>query len=155
MCLPIAMFIPKDTKMGLLSEVVAKRTVTKTTVSKAVVRSQYVNPDALTPIGITVPLEKPSIFVDSKERVEKRLLNKDQHLLISAFISKYPHYQFKKKVHSKWTNLTKYWFFNTKTNITHVATFNDIKEELELACETSIRVKEIKGTDKSNYGKTA
>ena len=132
---------------------VRRSSVTK--IASAVNKHTYCNPNALIPIGVTVPLEKPLPFVDKKEiTVKEKLVSKDQWLIVKGFLSKHPHYEFVKKVHSKWTNLTKFWFKDTHRNVIVVATYKDMEEELNLSRKTSIRVKEIKGDEKSKYGKT-
>lgn len=121
---------------------VRRKAVSK--VASAVNKQNYCNPNALKPIGITVPIERPSLFVEPKEILEKKLVSRDQWLIVKAFLSKHPHYKFNKKVHSKWTNLTRYWFLDTSRNVKIVATYRDMQEELNLARKTSIRAKLIK-----------
>lgn len=123
-------------------------------VAAAVNKQNYCNPNALTPIGVTVPIEKPLPFVEPKPIVVKELVGRDQWLVVKGFLSKHPHYEFVKKVHSKWTNLTKFWFKDTHRNVTVVASFSEMEKELDLSRKTSVRPKEIKGSEKSKYGKT-
>lgn len=132
--------------MSTLRELLTKSTKVKsspTKVSTAVNSSNFVNSKDLIPIGVTVPLEKPLAFVDAKPIVPRDLVAKDQILLITAFVTKYPHYQFVKKTHSSWVNQVKFWFLDTKRNITVVASYKDMKEELEASMMSPVRRKEI------------
>jgi len=134
--------------VGILSEILAvkPRTRLSTAVQKAPVQ-QYVNAEHLVPIGITVPLERPTPFVDARPVVTKRLSAKDQFLLIDAFLSKYPHYKFVKKTKSGWTSEIKYWFHDKSRGVTVVATYEDIESELHASITTSERTREVKGDD--------
>lgn len=119
------------------------RAVKADKLSSAVRSVQYVNPDALKKIGVTVPMERPMQMLDKKPITKLELCSKDQKLIVLGMLSKYPHYCFVQKIHSGWVGGIRFWFLNTKRKVTIVMSFNDMRDELNLAMKTPIRVKEI------------
>lgn len=121
----------------------AVRAVKAEKLSSAVRKAQYVNPDALKKIGVTVPIERPLAIVDKKPITILETCKRDQKLIVMGYLSKYPHYTFTNKIYSGWVHGVRFWFFDTKSKKTVVMSYKDMKNELNLAMKTPVRSKEI------------
>jgi len=102
---------------------------------------KYVN--EVKKLGHVKPLQNPGLIVDVKPntlRVDKQA--KDYRLFVTALLSKYPHYEFVAKVKSGQLGIIKYWFKDTKRNVTVIFGYKDMQKELRLSLQTSVRIKE-------------
>lgn len=90
-------------------------------------------------VGKTVVLEKPRLAVEVKENTEVAVIGKDYNLLITAILTKYPHYKFRYKIKSGETKIVRYWFLDTKRNVTVVMKYSDMQQELTCAMLGKIR----------------
>ena len=102
--------------------------------------SKYVN--EVKSLGRVVAMESPGLMVDVKPNTVKQVSGKDYNLLITAILTKYPHYTFRCKVHSGECNVVRYWFLDTKRNVTVVMRYKDMEQELTCAMLGKIRLYE-------------
>ncbi len=100
---------------------------------------KYVN--EVKPVGHVAVLERPGLFAEVKPNtviVDKTA--RDYRLLITAILTKFPHYEFVAKVKSGELNRVKYWFKDTGSNITHVYSYKDMQDLLSRGLKGNNRV---------------
>lgn len=105
--------------------------------------NKYVN--EVKSLGRVVAMESPGLMVDVKPNKELPVSGKDYNLLITAILTKYPHYTFRCKVKSGEMNLVRYWFIDTSRVVngvhpTIVMRYKDMQDELTCAMLGKVRL---------------
>jgi hypothetical protein len=133
--------------MSKLSDLlIPKRVHSNSSKLATVVQStKYIN--SVQKIGKVAPLQNPGLQVEVKKNVEVPLCSKDDTLLITALLTKYPKYKFRCKVKSGECNVVKYWFTDTSRLVynihpTVIMRYKDMLQELESALSSSLRLQE-------------
>lgn len=133
--------------MALINLIVTTRSTTKKDSSrKLVAKSQYVN--EVKPIGQVKPLERRIISETKKSTSLEVKTSKDNMLIVTAMLTKFPHYEFVAKVKSGELGLIKYWFKDTTNNITHVYSAQDMQDLLHRSFTRDVDLKTIGSEEK-------
>jgi len=128
--------------MSLINLVLSPKIKSKVVAQKVAVQ-KFVNADALKPLGNIKPLQNPGLQGSFKSNVVQVDYNaRDYYIQVIGIMTKYPHYKFVAKVKSGELNKIKYWFKDTKRNVTVIYSYKDMEKELNRAVQGGINLKE-------------